>query len=281
MNRTQKKCLIASVGVHGLLIALLFIGPAFMSDRPAKTPTFITMIPLNGVISDARTSIAGPAVQAPQSAPVLPPQPQQPIPIPPQPQRVTVPRSQPQPKPEPLPVEKRGDEFKPTKSKPAETADEFKPVSGSTPKKQTKVKPKEDAQDTQVADRMMRQFQSGISTLKSNLKPGTVVQVGTGGDSGEATINYSDLVYSKYFAAWVPPASLTDESATVMVRVTISRDGRVVRHDIVTSSGNSIMDRSIETTLNNVDFIAAFPVGSKDLERSYVIKFNISAKKAL
>ena len=32
MNRTQKKCFMAATGMHGLLLAILFVGPAFLSS---------------------------------------------------------------------------------------------------------------------------------------------------------------------------------------------------------------------------------------------------------
>jgi hypothetical protein len=38
------------------------------------------------------------------------------------------------------------------------------------------------------------------------------------------------------------------------------------------------MDRSIENTLDNVSVIAPFPEGSKDAERTYNIKFSLTAK---
>ncbi len=101
------------------------------------------------------------------------------------------------------------------------------------------------------------------------------------GDNGPAAANYRDIVASKYTAAWNPPANLDDESAAVTVSITIARDGTVVGHRIIRGSGNPGMDRSIQTTLENVTYIEAFPAGSKDAERTYTIKFNLAAKRLL
>jgi TonB family protein len=88
-------------------------------------------------------------------------------------------------------------------------------------------------------------------------------------------------VASKYTAAWNPPANLDDDLAAVTVKVTIERGGTVVEAHIVKSSGNPAMDRSIESTLQNVTYVEAFPPGSKDQERTYTIKFNLAAKRLL
>ncbi len=34
MNRLQKKCVIATAGLHLLLLVILFVGPAFFNPRP-------------------------------------------------------------------------------------------------------------------------------------------------------------------------------------------------------------------------------------------------------
>jgi len=295
MNRTQKKCLIASVATHGLLLTLLLVGPAFFTpaDKP-QSHQFITMIPIGAVITDNPTSIPGSsAAQASPPPPAPPPQPQQaqplPIPPPPQPQqRVVLPRQQPVPRPEPASQPKIGDtEFTPVKPKVTDP-NEFKPARG--PSSQAKVTPKDkqkEAADAQAAalaaqaDARAKRIATSISGLSKTLGKDQMVQIGSSSDNSEASANYSDLVYSVYYAAWHPPASITDEHGLVTVRVTISRNGQVTRHEITKTSGNATLDRSIENTLNNVTVIAPFPDGSKDLERSYGITFDLSAKKSM
>src|SRR5207245_11769949 len=46
MNRLQKKCFIASAGLHLLLVIILFIGPAFLGSREKPvTLQYIDIIP--------------------------------------------------------------------------------------------------------------------------------------------------------------------------------------------------------------------------------------------
>ena len=56
MNRQQKKCLIATVGFHLLLILILVVGPGFFS-RPPDHPTTAA----HRRASDTPTSAADPA----------------------------------------------------------------------------------------------------------------------------------------------------------------------------------------------------------------------------
>jgi protein TonB len=288
MNRTQKKCLIASAAFHGSLVLLLIFGAALMpEDRPSPSnritffdPSKVTDGPTQGGGSESAV------VQPP--APVVPPQPpvSQPV-LPPQPQ--------PQPTPQPRPVVKQQDDFKPAptpkpdaeafkpvKPKPVDQ-DEFKPVDHPPVKQVASNDTAADAKARTAAENQRRiasQISRGIGRLSSSLSKDTAVQISSGSDGGEAAAKYSDIVESTYHAAWIGnrPASLVGDSATVLVSVTIGRDGRVIRHEITKPSGNPVMDRSIENTLEIVTDIAPFPAGSKDVERSYTITFNLSAK---
>ena len=69
MDRLQKKCLIAAVASHGLLVTLLIVGPAFFiaPDRLDPHQT-ITVIP--DTISDGPTQIHGQATPS-EPAPAL------------------------------------------------------------------------------------------------------------------------------------------------------------------------------------------------------------------
>jgi len=84
------------------------------------------------------------------------------------------------------------------------------------------------------------------------------------GNGDPLAANYQDLVRSRYTSAWTPPPDLSDESATVIVRVTIDREGRVMNAEITKPSRNAAMDRSIQTTLDNVTTIAPFPPGARN-----------------
>ena len=290
MTRTQKKCLVASLGTHGLLLLLLIVGPAFFElNQKPETHRFVTMIPVN-VLDNALSHDAGNAQPAPPPAPASQPQPPTPLPIPPVPSQAqptpappVVQRPQPQPKPDPLPPVKNGEIFKPVTPK-TPTTSEFTPVSGPTPKPKAKT-PTTPADTSAIqlanAQAIANRLNKRISKLNSVLADDNSVQISPGADTGEAVANYRDVVFSVYYVAWQAPASVTQESATVTARITISRDGRVTHHEVTKPSGNAAMDRTIDKTLENVTFVAPFPAGSEDPERTYSIKFDISAKQTM
>jgi TonB family protein len=53
----------------------------------------------------------------------------------------------------------------------------------------------------------------------------------------------------------------------------------VISSHILRSSGNKLMDRSVQATLDNVTFIEPFPEGSTERERTVTIEFNLEAKR--
>src|SRR6266404_2711288 len=103
MNRTQKKCFIASAGFHLLLVVVLFVGPAFLSRRskPDNLPV-LDFVPFKTVDSamsgggdrNARPTVATPPAPLPPqpiAAQLPPPQPQPSQPDPPKPAQTTQP----------------------------------------------------------------------------------------------------------------------------------------------------------------------------------------------
>ena len=290
MNRTQKKCLIASTAFHGSLVLLLIFGSALMpEDRPAASNR-ITVLDLSKITDGpTRGGSSGPTDTQPPAAPppVAPPQP----PVVSQPSLPQPPQQQPQRQEQPKPVARQQDftpapaqrpdteSFKPAKPKTVQQ-DDFTPVDRPPVKQVASNDTAADAKARAAAERQQRiasQIKSGIGHLSSSLSKDTAVQISSGADGGAAAANYGDIVRSTYYDAWTQPASV-DASATVIVKVTIARDGHVVSHEILRPSGNPIMDRSIENTLDNVTFIAPFPDGSNDTERPYTIKFILSPK---
>jgi len=96
MNRLAKKCVVASTGLHLLLVVILFVGPAFLvsQNKPDNLPV-LTFIPLK-TVDDLVSGGGNPNARPP--APVVqppPPQPQAqppaPAPEPPQPARIAEP----------------------------------------------------------------------------------------------------------------------------------------------------------------------------------------------
>ena len=63
--------------------------------------------------------------------------------------------------------------------------------------------------------------------------------------------------------------------------VTIASDGTVISSHIKEYSGDASVDESVRRTLERVQFIEPFPAGSTDKQRSYIINFNLKAKRLL
>ena len=101
------------------------------------------------------------------------------------------------------------------------------------------------------------------------------------GDSSAAYANYASVVKSIYEQAWMPPDDAANDDANTKVSVTIASDGTVITARIIGASGDSGVDATIQRTLDRVTFIAPFPDGAKEKERTYIINFNLKAKRML
>ena len=113
---------------------------------------------------------------------------------------------------------------------------------------------------------------------------GTAVQVGTGsktsielvggpGGGGPAALNYDQYIVAEFTRNWNLPSTLRDDSLTVKARVTIASDGRVVSASVSSKSGDSALDRSVESVLQRVKQVRGFPSGVSSENRTYTIKF--------
>jgi TonB family protein len=118
-----------------------------------------------------------------------------------------------------------------------------------------------------------------LRAVKRGFKDGTVVE--PYGPGGKAYAPYAAFVKVVYDNAWSVDG-LTDDGATCVARVTIARDGDVLSARIITPSGNSTLDRSVQRVLNSVRTIGRpFPQGATENERSFTINFNLKNKQGL
>ena len=122
-------------------------------------------------------------------------------------------------------------------------------------------------------------FQNAVRSLRNNLTSTTTIDMP--GNSSAAYANYASVVKSVYEQAWVPPDDAQNDDANVKVTVTIARDGTVNSARILTPSGDAGVDASVQRTLDRVTFIAPFPEGTTEPERTYTINFNLKAKRSL
>jgi len=275
MNRLHKKCFIASTGVHLLLALILLVGPAFLSSKAKVEETqYLEFIPSRLVDGPVH---AGGGAPAPRVQTPTPPQPPPPAaPDDPPPQREPDPSrhvAAPQSVPDPDPV--------PTRRRPAisTTPVERKSNSKTTSKTATAT----DNRDQQVSDNRRRAaalISQAKNSLRSDLSSSTeVVMPGEG--VGEAYASYASAVKSVYEREWIPPEDTTDDNAITKVTVTIGSTGKVLSASIIRPSGETVVDRSVQRTLDRVTFIAPFPEGAKEKQRTYTINFNLKAKRGL
>jgi len=124
-----------------------------------------------------------------------------------------------------------------------------------------------------------RAVNSALRALRNNLSSATTVDLP--GNSSAAAANYAQVVKSVYEQAWTPPDDTASDDANIKVRVTIARDGTVISARIIGPSGDASVDRTVRATLERVQFIAPFPSGTSDRERTYIINFNLKAKRML
>jgi TonB family protein len=120
MNRTQKKCLIASLATHGFLLLMLIVGPAFVTSKPLSNDLpLLDVIPatlVDEMISSGGTpapvtpkpASPAPTPAPPVAAPAVQPEPVQPAPPKPEVKTAKPPKNEPedqeesQPEPEPV-----------------------------------------------------------------------------------------------------------------------------------------------------------------------------------
>jgi colicin import membrane protein len=315
MNRLQKKCLLASSGLHGFALLLLVFGSAFfVAEKKVNPIPHINVIPsklIDGILAGGGGNPNLPKTDEriqgetllPQPAPTPPAEKIQPQPAPPTP---PAPKPEP-PKPEPPPVAKKQPTPKPVEPVKPKVADKAPPVkpridlSELTPvtkPDKSRAKAEAEAREAKIAkeakeaaqrqaaaantarQRLVQQLNKTDSALKSGFSSGT--QVDVFGPGGEAYANYGAWVKAVYDDAWRTPQDLNDDDAVVEVSVTIARDGRVVASRILRRSNSAAMNKSVQRALDAVKQIGQpFPDSSKDSERTFTIEFNLKAKRLL
>ena len=132
-----------------------------------------------------------------------------------------------------------------------------------------------------MRDARLKAIREAANSIRENTSAVTTTVFGPTGDSTTAVANYATIVKSVYTQAWRPPDDAASDDANVKVSVTIANDGRVISAHIIERSGDGSVDRSVQNTLDRVSEIAPFPDGSTDKERSYIINFNLKAKRML
>ena len=96
-----------------------------------------------------------------------------------------------------------------------------------------------------------------------------------------SVINYLQTVLGAYDAAWYPPREIEEGGSIVTVRVKVARSGNILSAVISKRSGIPALDQSVQRAFERVRSLNPFPEGSKDLERTFKIDFNLKAKREI
>jgi TonB family protein len=220
---------------------------------------------LNSGVRGATPPPPTPVVTPPEPTPPTPPEPTPVVkPVVPEPVPEKIEPVKPV-KPEPV--------VKPTPVKPTPPKLNLVPTTRIIPKTTSKTPTHDDSQA------QARALKTALQSLKNNLSSGTTVDMP--GDSSAAYANYASVVKSIYTQAWTPPDDADNDEANARVSITIASDGAVISARLLTPSGDAKVDATVQRTLNRVTFIRPFPSGTTDKERTYIINFNLKAKRML
>lgn len=305
----QKKCLTASAVTHGLLVVLVFIGSAFIPQKPKiEGPEFeLVDIPENLVAEPNVVSGGDPNAGQPQTKPVVPqPAPQLP------PVQPVKPKVEPQKQPEPEPAKPKQpapEAVKPVEPKvePRKTLDpdafdlnKVKVITGPEPKPAVKpqrkfdlgkskvitVKPsaatntKAERESSGASDRQAAQASQLLANAMKAVS-GTGARVGINPDAilgpgGASRMSYDlavAMIYEREFKRH-PVASRGNEPA-VEVEVTIRRDGTVTGSRVTKSSARAEFNRAVNAVRNSIKRVPPFPEGLSGESITIKINFNL------
>ena len=302
MNPLQQKCLVASGGLHGLLLCSVLFGAAFRSREKVAVVKIAEFVPAANIERALRSKTGMPPTPRPPAPlaevkSLVDPPPAPPTPKPP-PAEIKPPK--PAPTPEPPPVAKKPPLV------PVKLIEVVRPVAGTDPipvapagtKPAVKVtldhlkvrggEKSATKPPAKIATGNLAQAQhpavGRVSDVLANLQKNLAhsIAVGTSdGASDEAAADYGSLVVALYQNAWIVPQDVADSGIVAQATVTIGRDGRVTDARLTKSSGMSALDKSIQSALRGVKVVAPFPPADKEKERTFIIDFNLKAKRLL
>lgn len=301
MNRLEKKCIIGSAALHGLLLVVLLFASAFLdSDKHMILPPVVTLH--NVTLTDRPIASGGnPNANPPPAAPPKAAEPPPPQPPPP-PVKEQVKHKEEEQEPEPKPkkeVVKTPDKEKlPVKDKTTDKAVE----TAKTTKAPLNLKPVRKTNDTAIAQREIAAARAAavkrqqaewdkyaaqqralagkvgeiIGNVSSGLGKDTVAEVV--GPGSEAYANYSSVIIERYKRAVYASQPQSDQDADAVIRVVISRDGTVRSSQWVRRTNNPILNKAVDRAMNSVRSLPPFPAEAKDSERTFNITIAFEAR---
>jgi TonB family protein len=286
MNRLQKKCVIGTVGIHLLLFTILIVGPAFFNQEPKLDNTqILDVIPANLVDAAVNSGVRNAQPPAPTPTPqVTAPKPFV-VPLPPPLPTPQPPAPAPVPAPSLLTRVKNYFEPKPT---PTVTPD-LTHVEKHTETQQNNIKidthlvKRTDQKDTPRTDNAAnaRAINNAVRSLSHNLSSSTTVDMP--GTSSAAYASYASVIKSVYDRALLShvPSEVANKDEKARVKVVIGSDGTVISSEVISPSGDSAWDDAVQRTLDSVTFVAPFPDGATEKERTYTLGFSPEVEQSL
>jgi TonB family protein len=288
MNRLQKKCFVASAGVHLLMALILFIGPGFISSRSKQDElpilNFVPVKTVDELMSGGGNPNAKPPAPAPMQPPPQPqPQPQQALAQPPRPQPEKI--HEPDPPKEIQPVKREEESFEPAKERKkieiSKTLVTRKKDSDPDKKAREEAQVRQEARaEADARRKLARQFGRAADRLGTEMSDATSVELPGPGGGGVPYANWRQAIKSLYSNAWVLPEG-AEEEATTTASVTIARDGTVLSARITRRSGDTVADSSVQATLDRVRVAQPLPENVTEDQRTIIINFNVKAKQSL
>ncbi len=283
MRRLQQKCFVASAGIHLLLMVILVVGPAFLAPKSKPDPRPpLDFIPTK--LIDAAFAGGGNPHGTPP--PPAPPEPRPPTPAPPAPPPEPARTRLPEPVKELKPTEPDEQAVEPDRKRKLPDVSTKRVVrpkdTGKTAESRTDTTSTTDSTAQRMADARKRAaalIGATARSLRDDIAPGTTIEPLGPGGGGEVYAPYDQAVQSVYWHAWRPPEDTASDAAITKATVTIASDGTVLSARIIKPSGDATVDRSVQQALDRVTYVAPFPEGAKEKQRTYTIKFDLKARR--
>jgi colicin import membrane protein len=171
----------------------------------------------------------------------------------PTPSPSTVPKPSPKPLPKPSPRKKAS-------PKPSATPEKKKSRPETTPaKKKETAKKTADKKDKTASTRSEKESsKKTASTGNGNLSGKTGVTANPANASW-----YGNMLHDRFYREWEQPTTVVASGAelSALAKIRIEKDGRISDFKIVRSSGNVVVDESVEAVGKKVTRVDALPAG--------------------
>src|SRR5207302_6861350 len=144
--------------------------------------------------------------------------------------------------------------------KPSATQEKRKSHAETTPAKE-----KETAKKTSDKKDKTTSAKSEKKSGEKTTKAGSVSNSGlAGGNASPANANwYGNMLHDRFYREWEQPTTVVASGAklSALAKIRIEKDGRISNFKIVRSSGNVVVDESVEAVGKKVTRVDAPPPG--------------------